>query len=442
MNSIKKYFQITEKNSSIKIEVIAGVTTFLSMMYVLVVNPLVLSEAGMDQGALFTVTAISAMIGTLIMGLYAKYPVALAPGMGINAFFTYSVVLVMGYTWQEALLAVFISGLIFMVLSATGFRKKIIDIIPLPLKYATTVGIGMFITFIGLQNAGIIVGSDATLVTLGDLTSPTTFLSIIGIFIMFYFVVRKNNLAVFYGLLSTAIIGIIMQIIGFDMGVEFSGSVVSTPPSIEPIFGALFTDTEIWPLLTDFTFWVVIFSFLFVDFFDTTGALISVGVEADLMDEEGELKGSGKALMADATATTIGSVLGTSSVTTYVESLAGIKTGGRTGLTAVVVAGCFFIALFFSPLLVFFTTYVTAPALIVVGSMMFMSLGKIKFDDPIESITAFVTVMFMVLTYSISSGIAAGFIVYVFLKLFNNQREDLHPLLYGLAIFFLIYFIV
>ncbi len=436
-----KYFGITKRNSTIKTEIIAGITTFLSMAYILIVNPTTLSQTGMDIGAVFTATALSAIIGTLIMGIYANYPVVQAPGMGMNAFFTYTVCLTMGYSFAEALFGIFLSGCIFLCLSLTGVREKIINMIPNSLKFAVSAGIGFFIAFIGLQSVGIIVASDATLVSLGDLSSPIAVLALAGTLLTFVLMARKVNAAIFISMLVVTVAGIFLQLWGVDMGISVPESIVSMPPSLQPIFGQLFT-VDIFNLITSVSFWTVVFSFLFVDFFDTTGTLIGVGSAAGLINENGELEGSSRALMSDATATTIGSILGTSSVTSYVESLSGVAAGGRTGLTAVTAAGCFFIALFFSPVLVVITSAVTAPALITVGALMGSNLSKIDNSDFANPAAAFMTILFMITAYSVSEGISAGFITYTVCKIAQGEHKDVHPIMYGLSVLFMIHYFI
>ncbi len=438
---MEKFFKLKERNTTIKTEVIAGITTFLSMAYILIVNPATLSQTGMDAGAVFTATALSAIVGTLIMGLYANFPVVQAPGMGMNAFFTYTVCLTMGYSWEEALFGIFISGLIFIGLSLSGIREKIINMIPTSLKYSVSAGIGFFIAFIGLQSIGLVVPNEGTIVGLGDLTNPITLLGIIGIFLTFIFMSRKVNAGIFFSMVIITIIGICMQLAGIDLGITNPGTILSMPPSISPIFGKLFT-IDIFNVLTNVTFWTVIFSFLFVDFFDTSGTLVAVGTEAGFINEEGELNDSKKALMSDATATTFGAILGTSSVTSYVESLSGVSAGGRTGLTAVTAAVCFLIATFFSPLLVVVTPAVTAPALVTVGALMGSNLSRIDNSDFANPAAAFMTILFMVTTYSISEGISAGFITYTICKVAQGEAKDVSPIMYGLSILFVLHYFI
>ncbi len=436
-----KFFKITERNSTVKTEIIAGIITFLSMAYILIVNPVTLADAGMDLGAVFTATAISAIIGTLMMGLYANYPVAQAPGMGINAFFTYTVCLTMGYSFEEALFVIFVSGIIFLGISFSGIRDLIINVIPTSLKHAVSAGIGFFIAFIGLESVGIIVPNEATLVGLGDISEPMAALALLGTLLTFILMARRTNAALFISMLVVAALGIIFQLSGIEMGITAPGSIISAPPSLEPIFGKAF-DVDFMSLLTTIPFWTAVFSFLFVDFFDTTGTLIGVGSEAGMLNEDGELEGVSRALVADAAATTIGAVLGTSSVTSYAESLSGVAAGGRTGLTAVVTAICFFFALFLSPLLVVITPAVTAPALISVGALMATNLSKIDNHDFANPAAAFMTILFMITTYSVSEGISAGFITYTVCKVAQGEGKSVHPIMYGLSIIFAIHYFI
>ncbi len=438
--AIENYFKIDQRGSNIKTEIIAGFTTFLSMSYVLFIIPDTLSNTGMNIEALFTATALSAIISTLIMALYANYPIALAPGMGMQAFFTYTVVLKLGYSWQEALFAIFLSGLLFIILSVSGLRKKIINIIPNAVKHSVTIGIGLFIAFIGMKNVGIIVPNEGTIVGIGNFASPIVILTLIGVVVTLILIVRNNNAAIFIGMAVTAILGIFTQFIGIDVGMQMPTSLFSMPPSIEPSFGKLFDNVDIVGLLTNFNFWVLTISILFVDFFDTAGTVIAVGQEAGTVSEDGEIKDNDKILLADSAATTIGAVLGVSSVTSYVESMTGIKVGGRTGFTALVVALLFALSLFLSPLLVLVTPFVTAPALIGVGAMMAMNNAKVNYEDFADAATAFMTIMFMVLTYSISNGLAMGFLTYTILKVGEGKAKEVHPIVYILSAIFFVYF--
>ncbi len=439
MEFITKFFKLKERNTTIKTEFLGGTTTFLAMAYILFVNPDVLSAAGMDFGAVFTVTAIAAAIGTLIMGIYANYPVALAPGMGMNAFFSFSVVIGLGIPWQTALAGIFCSGILFVLLSMSGLRETIINAIPLSLKYAVGTGIGFFIAFIGFKNAGIIVDNPATFVSFTSFSDPettkNTLLAIFGLILTIILYVRKVPGAIFLGMLITSVVGI------FIGQVELPTKIISAPPSMSPTFGALFeplTNLETYNV----TFLVVVITFLFVDFFDTAGTLIAVGTQAGLLDKEGKIAGSQKALLADSSATLIGSVLGTSSTTAYIESLTGVKSGARTGLASVFTAGFFLLALFFSPLLSVVTAAVTAPALIIVGALMITSFGEIDWHDIAITIPSFTTVIIMTLAYSIADGLAAGFILYTIIMVATNRAKEVHPIMYVLSILFVVYFIV
>ncbi|HAX73016.1 MAG TPA: guanine permease [Firmicutes bacterium] len=428
---MNKFFKLEERGTTISKEFIAGLTTFLSMAYIIFVNPDILGATGMDTGAVFTSTILAAVIGTLIMGLFANYPVALAPGMGMNAFFAFTVVLVMGFTWQQALAGIFVSGILFMLLSITGVRELIINSIPQTLKYAVGTGIGFFICFIGLQNAGIVVNNDSTLVGIGNFSDPNVLLAVIGLVITLILLVRKVPAAIFFGMVATAIIGLFMGV------VELPQQLVAEIPSLKPTFGALF---EALPSLFNKDMITVIFAFLFVDFFDTAGTLISVGSRAGLIDEKGHLIDGDKALLADSTATVIGAVLGTSSTTSYVESLTGVEAGGRTGLTSVFTALFFGLMLFFSPLLSVVTSAVTAPALIAVGVLMASSLGKIEWESLETTVPAFVTIIIMLLGYSIAEGIAAGFLLFPIMMVSARRHKEVSPIMWFLAAVFLLHF--
>lgn len=438
---MKKYFEFEKFGTSYKTESIAGLTTFLAMAYILIVNPLMLSLASvgdypdalrMDHGAVFTATALAAAIGSLVMGLYAKYPIALAPGMGLNAFFGYTVVLTMGIPWQTALAGVLVSGLIFIALTLTGLREKIINSIPAELKYAVGAGIGLFITFIGFQNAGVIVGDDAVLVGLGDLTAGNTLLAIFGLIVTVVLMVRGFKGGIFFGIVITAVVGMIFGLIDKPEAI-----VSAMPPSLEPTFGAAFA--HLGDIFT-IEMLVVILTFLFVDFFDTAGTLVAVANQAGLM-KENKLPRAGKALFADSTATVAGAILGTSTTTSYIESSAGVAAGGRTGFASVVTALLFILSLWFFPLLSVITEPVTAPALIIVGVLMVSALGKIKWDNFEIAVPAFLTIIVMPLSYSIATGIAAGFIFYPITMIMKGRAKEIHPIMYGLFVIFILYFV-
>ena len=427
---LKKLFGFDSTKTTIRTEIIAGITTFLTMSYILAVNPTMFSQLeGMPGGAVFTSTAIAAIIGCLAMAFVGKLPFGLAPGMGLNAFFVYSVCLGMGYSWQFALTAVLIEGLIFIVLTLTNVREAIVNAIPLSLRNAIGAGIGLFIAFIGLQSAGVVVADGATIVALGDITSGSALLALIGLVITGFMYSRNIPGAILLGIIITMIIGI-------PMGVtEFKG-VISTPASIKPIF-CQFEFDKIFSL----DMLVVVFTFLFIDMFDTVGTLVGVCTKAKMTDEHGNINRLKHAFMADSIATTCGAMLGTSTTTTYVESAAGVAQGGRSGLTALVISGCFAVALLFSPLFLSIPSAATAPALIIVGLLMLEPVKNIPFDDFSESIPAFVCLIMMPLTYSISNGILLGMIAYVLMNLITGKSKKLSPAMYILAVLFILKFI-
>ncbi|MCH1627479.1 NCS2 family permease [Ferdinandcohnia quinoae] len=437
---MKNYFQFDELGTTYKREFIGGLTTFLSMAYILFVNPAMLSLSDvpdlpdamrMDSGAVFVATAVAAAIGSLLMGLIAKYPVALAPGMGLNAFFAYSVVLGMNIPWQTALAGVFVSGIIFILLTLSGIRETIINAIPAELKYAVGAGIGLFITFVGLKNAGIIVSNDATLVGLGDLTTGNVLLTIFGVIITVILMVRNIKGGIFIGMVVTAILGMITN------QINTPDAIVGAVPSIAPTFGAAF---ENFGDIFTMNMLVVILTFLFVDFFDTAGTLVAVANQAGLI-KDNKLPRAGKALFADSAATVAGAVLGTSTTTSYVESTAGVAAGARTGFASVVTAGLFLLALFFSPLLGVITSAVTSPALIIVGVLMVSTLGEIDWKKFEIAVPAFLTIIAMPLTYSIATGIAIGFIFYPITMIVKGRMKEIHPIMYGLFVVFVLYFV-
>ncbi|HZG12471.1 NCS2 family permease [Kurthia gibsonii] len=432
---MKKYFQFEELGTNYRREIIGGVTTFLAMAYILAVNPNILAAAGIDKGAVFVATALAAIVGSLIMGILAKYPIALAPGMGLNAFFAFTVVATYGIPWQTGLTGVFFSGIIFIILSLTGIRETIINAIPVQLKYAVSAGIGLFITFVGLKGAGIVVADEGTIVTLGDFTKGDTLLAVVGIVIAVILMVKKVPGAIFITIIVSTIIGMIAGVI------EVPKSVVSSIPSIAPTFGVALD-----PILHDFSsllniqFLVVVLTFLFVDFFDTAGTLMAVADKAGLV-KNNKLPRAGRALMADALGTTVGSVLGTSTTTAYVESTAGVAAGARSGFAAVVTAALFAVSLFFFPVLDVITSAVTAPALVIVGILMVSSLKNIEWDQFEIAVPAFLTMLMMPLGYSIASGIAVGFIFYPLTMLLAGRRKEVHWIMYILFFVFLSYFI-
>ncbi len=426
---LKKLFGFDPSVNSVRTEVLAGITTFLTMAYILAVNPDILSASGMDKGAVFTATVVASIIGTVLMAVFAKLPFGLAPGMGLNAFFAYTVCLSMGYSWQFALTAVLIEGVIFIILTLTNLREAIVNAIPLTLKNAISAGIGLYIAFIGLKNAGIIVSNDATLVGLGDLTAGSGLLGAIGLVLTSVLLIFNVRGALLWGIIATAAIGIPMGLTRFE-------GVMSAPPSLEPIFFQ-FDFEHIFSGEMVF----VVFTFLFVDMFDTIGTLVGVCAKAGML-KNGKIPNVKSAFMADAVATTAGAMLGTSTVTTFVESAAGVGEGGRTGLTAFTTAICFLFALFFSPLFLAVPGAATAPVLVLVGVMMMTSIKRVEFDDYSEAIPAFLCVLFMPLAYSISDGIVIGLISYVLLNLLTGKREKLTLAMYVLAVLFLFKFLM
>lgn len=427
---LNKLFGFNPAQTTIKKEILAGITTFLTMSYILAVNPAMFGEIeGMPVGSVFTSTALAAIIGCVAMAIWGKLPFGLAPGMGLNAFFVYSVCLGMGYSWQFALTAVLIEGVVFILLTLTNVREAIVNAIPLSLRNAIGVGIGLFIAFIGLSSAGVIVRDESTLVGIGDVTSGSALLTLIGLLITGFLYSRNIPGSILLGILLTMLIGI-------PMGVtEFKG-IMSQPQSIEPIF-CKFDFENIFTL----DMLVVVFTFMFIDMFDTVGTLIGVSTKANLVDEKGNIYRIKSALMADAIATTAGAFLGTSTTTTYVESAAGVAQGGRSGLTALSVAGCFAVALFFSPLFLSIPAAATAPALIIVGLLMVEPIVRIPFNDFSESIPAFVCIVTMPFTYSISNGILMGMIVYVVLNMMCGNFKKITPTMYILTLLFILKFI-
>ncbi len=420
---LEKFFKLKEHGTNVSTEIIAGLTTFMTMGYILAVNPGMLSATGMDFGSVFTATALASVVATLVMGLYANLPFALAPGMGLNAFFAFTVVLGMGYTWQFALTAVFVEGIIFLILTFLNIREAILNCIPLNLKRAISVGIGLFIAFIGLYNAGIIVQGAGVPLALGEITSGAPLVAIIGIILTGVLLAMDVKGALFIGIVATTIVGIPFGI------VQLPESLVSMPP--KPIWFAFE-----WSNVGSFDFIFILFTFLFVDMFDTVGTLIGVSTKAGMLDEEGKLPEAKKALFADAVGTTVGACLGTSTVTTFVESAAGVAEGGRTGLTAVTTAVFFFLALFFAPLFGIIPSAATAPALILVGLFMMSPIKEIDFDDFTESIPAFFGIIMMPLAYSIAEGIMWGIMSYILLKLFTGRSKEVPKMTFFIAFLF------
>lgn len=426
---LQKLFGFDPQKNSVRTEVLAGITTFLTMAYILAVNPSIFSNiADMPNGAVFTATALAAIIGTLVMSLYAKKPFGLAPGMGLNAFFVFTVCLGMGYSWQFALTAIFIEGVIFIILSLTKVRELIVNSIPASLKKAIGAGIGLYIAFIGLQNAGIIANDDATLVTLGSLKSANSLLFIAGLLVTAVLVALKVRGGILIGMLVTTLVGI-------PLGITQLSAVVALPDSVAP----LFVKFE-WSSIFSLDMLVVVLTFLFIDMFDTIGTVVGVSMKAGMIDKDGKVDGVNRILMADAVATTAGACLGTSTTTTYVESAAGVAEGGRTGLTAFVVAVCFALALPFSNFFLAIPAAATGAVLVLVGVMMASSVGSINFNDMDEAIPAFVTMLLMPLCYSISDGIMIGVITYVVLHLLSFKKDGIRkisPTMAVLAVLFI-----
>lgn len=426
---LKRLFGFDPTKTTVRTEILAGITTFLTMSYILAVNPAMFGELNMPAGAVFTSTALAGIIGTLVMAFWAKLPFGLAPGIGLNAFFVYTVCMGMGYSWQFALTAVLIEGVIFILMTVTNLREAIVNAIPLSMRNAIGAGIGLFIAFIGLQNAGVIIDNGSTLVELGDITSGSALLAFIGLLITGFLYIKNVRGAMLIGILATTVIGI-------PMGVtEFQG-VMSSP---EPI-GEIFCKFELDHIFT-LDMVVVVFTFLFIDMFDTVGTLVGVCTKAGLVNEDGTVKRIKEAFMADAIATTAGAFLGTSTTTTYVESASGVAQGGRSGLTAFTIACCFAIALFFSPLFLSIPAAAIAPVLIMVGQMMLEPIIRIPFDDFTESIPAFICMIMMPLSYSISNGILIGMIAYVLINLVCGKFKKLTPTMYILAVLFILKYI-
>lgn len=423
---LQKLFGFVPSSMTVKREVIAGITTFLTMAYILAVNPSILSDAGMDKGAVFTATVISSVLATLVMAMYAKLPFALAPGMGLNAFFAYTVVLTMGYSWQFALTAVFIEGIIFILLTLTGLRQKIVDSMPLVLRRAISPGIGFFIAFIGLKNAGIVSASPATFVTMGNLHDPAVLLAAFGILLSAVLLIKKVTGALLIGILVTTVIGI-------PLGVTHFSSVLDVPPSIAPIVMKFE-----WHNVLSFDMAICVLTFLFIDMFDTIGTLLGVSHRAGMVDEKGNIPHLTEAFMADAIGTAAGAMLGTSTVTTYVESASGVNAGGRSGLTSFTIAICFALALFLAPLFLAIPAQATAPALVLVGVMMMTDVSKLHLGDFADAVPAFVCIALMPLTYSISDGILMGLITYVLLRIFAGRYRELKLGMIVLAVLFVL----
>lgn len=428
---MKEFFQFAQRNTTYKKETMAGITTFLSMAYILVVNPIILGQSGMDKGAVFTATALSAIVGSLLIGLLANFPIGIAPSMGLNSFFTFTVCIGMGVKWEIALTGVFVAGILFVILSLLKIREKIINVIPQDLKHAIAAGIGFFVAFIGLKNAGIVVASEATFVSIGNLASAPVLLALFGFAASVIMMARGVSGGIFFGMVLSTILGIVTGLI------DKPTAIIGNVPDISPTFGVVFAHLgDIFTL----DVLAVIFTFLFVAFFDTAGALIAIASQAGLM-KDNEIPNAGRALLADAVSTVAGAVLGTSTTASMVESSSGIAVGGRTGFTSVIISACFAVALFFSPILSVITPEVTAPALIIVGALMASEISKINWNNMASIIPSFVTIIMMPLTFSIATGIALGFILYPLIMVSMGKAKEVHPIMYTLGILFVGYFI-
>ena len=429
-NFLEKIFKLSENNTNVKTEVTAGITTFMTMAYILVVNPMILSASGMDQGAVFVATALSAAISTFFMGILANYPIGLAPGMGLNVFFANTIVLQMGYSWQFALMAVFIEGIIFILLTVTNLREKIIECIPMNLKFAVTAGVGLFIAYVGLSNASIVVDG-----ALGNIHDPLVILTLVGLLITGVLVAKNVKGALLISIASISIIGMVLKLVALPTGI-----VSLDIPSLKPVFLQLFSVDKSQIFSLDMV--IVVFTLLFVDLFDTVGCLVGVAEKGNLLDEDGNIPRAKEAMLADAIGTTVGALIGTSTVTAFIESAAGIGEGGKTGLTAITTGVLFLLSLFFAPLFVAIPTQATSAVLIIVGVMMAESFNKIDFSDFTNAIPAFITFLFMPLMNSIGDGIIFGILSYTILKLLTNKRDEINVSMIVLSILFIIKFIL
>lgn len=431
---IARFFHFEENGTTLRREVTAGVTTFLAMAYILFVNPSILANAGMPKEAVFTATALAAIVGCLLMALIANYPVAIAPSMGLNAFFAFTAVSQFGIPWQTALVGVLISGILFVLITLFKLREMILNAIPQDLKMAAASGIGLFIAFIGFKNAGIVVSNKDTLVALGNLTSPGTLLTIFGLVVSVILMVRKVPGAIFFGMVLTGIVGVLTGVLPTPTGI------ISSVPSLKPVFGVSISQMFSHPSQVFSTGLIgVVLTFLFVEFFDTAGTLMGIATQAGLIKDNKMIRGS-RALLADSSSIIAGGILGTSPTTSYIESSSGVASGGRTGFTAVIVAALFVLAMFFSPLLSVVTGNVTAPALIIVGVLMASQLGNIQWSKFEMAVPAFLTVIIMPLTYSVANGIAIGLVMYPVTMIVKGRWKELHPIMYGLFVVFILYF--
>ena len=428
-NFLEKIFKLSENNTNVKTEVTAGITTFMTMAYILVVNPMILSASGMDQGAVFVATALSAAISTFFMGILANYPIGLAPGMGLNVFFANTIVLQMGYSWQFALMAVFIEGIIFILLTVTNLREKIIECIPMNLKFAVTAGVGLFIAYVGLQNANVVVDG-----SLGNMHDPLVILTLAGLLITGILVAKNKKGALLISIVAISAIGMGLKLVALPQGI-MSFNI----PSLKPVFLQLFSVDKSQIFSLDMV--IVVFTLLFVDLFDTVGCLVGVAEKGNLLDEDGNIPRAKEAMLADAIGTTVGALIGTSTVTAFIESAAGIGEGGKTGLTAITTGVLFLLSLFFAPLFVAIPTQATSAVLIIVGVMMAESFNKIDFSDFTNAIPAFITFL-LPLMNSIGDGIIFGILSYTILKLLTNKRDEINVSMIVLSILFIIKFII
>lgn len=426
---LERQFKLSQRETNVRTEIMAGLTTFMTMSYILIVNPSILSEAGMDKGGVFTATIIASIIGIVLMAFLANLPFALAPGMGLNAFFAYTVVLGLGHDWRYALTAVFLEGIVFILLSVFKVREAIFNAIPMGLKNAVSVGIGLFIALIGMTNAGIIIQGEGTVLQTGEILSANSAVFFFGLFLMAWLTVKNVRGALLYGLLGGTVLALVLGVTHLPP----VGGLFSLPPSMSEVAFKIQ-----WKDMFSLEMFGIMFTFLFVDIFDTVGTITGVATKANLLDEKGRLPKVGPALFADAVATTLGALLGTSTVTTFVESASGVADGGRTGLTALSTGGFFFLSLFIFPIISIVPAAATAPALVMVGLFMMSPITKIDFMDYTESIPAFMTIVMMPFAYSIAEGISYGMISFVLLKLLGNRRKDISPLMYVLAFVFII----
>ncbi|MCO5387587.1 NCS2 family permease [Desulfosporosinus sp.] len=434
---LERFFHLNELGSNVRTEILAGVTTFITMAYILFVNPIILKDAGMPISATFAATAIAAAFGTLIMGLYANYPIALAPGMGLNAFFTYTVVLGMGLSWQTALGAVFISGVVFFLMTVTKVREWIIEGVPPVLRLSIGVGIGLFIAFIGLKNGGLIVADQATFVKLGNMKSPGVLVTVFGLIVTGALIARKVKGGLLIGIVATTLLSMIMGVSAYPTGISSFISMTNPLEAIAPVAFEL----DVWGAIS-YGFISILFAFTLVDLFDNIGTLLGVSRKAGLLDKNGNLPRAGKALMADSVGTMFGAAVGTPTVTSYIESASGVAEGGKSGLTAVTVAGLFLVSLIFAPLVGLIPGQATAPILILVGVLMMSEVVEIKFDDFTEALPAFMTIVMMPLTFSIAQGIAFGFMSYTLIKLVSGRHKENNLVMYVFTALFIIHFII